>query len=136
MSCPDFPAASATCFLSDGARQRRRLEAGESQMIVTADEIRTAARALCLSGRPLCIHSSLRSFGRVEGGAPALVAALLAEGCTVLVPTFSWSFAVPPTRRLPRNGWDYDAFPGRTSGIGRVYTPDAMEIDADMGTVP
>lgn len=68
----------------------------------------------------------------------AVVYGLLAEGCTVMVPTFSWMFAIPPTpnMRRPRNGWDYDSFDGSTSGIGRVYTSDTVEIDKDMGSIP
>ena len=63
---------------------------------VTLDDIRTAARESGLSGRPVCVHASLRSFGWVEGGAQAVVDGLLAEGCTVLVFTLTWVFASPP----------------------------------------
>jgi aminoglycoside N3'-acetyltransferase len=38
-------------------------------MKVTTSDIRLAIRNLGLAGRPLCVHSSLRSFGWVEGGA-------------------------------------------------------------------
>ena len=105
--------------------------------MVTVQTIREAAQALGLSGRALCVHASLRSFGWVEGGASAVVDGLLAEGCTVMVPTFSWTFAVPPPRARPaRNAWDYEDFQGPTSGIGRVYSPDTMEMDEkDMGAV-
>ncbi len=107
--------------------------------MVTVEDIRSATRDLALSGRPLCVHSSLSSFGRVEGGAPTVIEALLAEGCTVMVPTFSWGFAVPPPPgiRPERNGWDYDAWPGPTDGIGRIYRPDTNEVDTEtMGAVP
>ena len=107
-------------------------------MPVTTEDVRAAVRALGLSHRPLCVHSSLHSFGWVEGGAATVVDGLLAEGCTVLVPAFSPAFAVPPPpdRRLVRNGWDYDRFPGPTGGLGRVYTPDSQEIDKAMGAIP
>ena len=52
---------------------------------VTIETVRAAARELGLSSRPLCVHASLRSFGRVKGGAATIVDGLLAEGCTVLV---------------------------------------------------
>ncbi len=108
-------------------------------MIVTSRDIREAIRDLDLSGNPLCVHSSLSSFGWVAGGASAVVDGLLAERCTLLVPTFSYMFFTvppPPDKRPARNGWNYDTFKGSTSGIGRVYTPDAMEIDQDMGAIP
>ena len=106
--------------------------------VVQPDEIRTAIRSLGLDGLSLCVHSSLHSFGYVEGGADAVIDALLAEGCTVLVPAHSYGFAVPPPpdQRPARNGWDYDAFPGSTEGIGRIYTPASREADREMGAIP
>jgi len=107
--------------------------------MVTVKDIRSATRDLALSGRPLCVHSSLRSFGWVEGGASAVVEALLAEGCTVMVPTFSCGFAVPPPPDLrpARNGWDYDTCTSSTDGIERIYRPDTNEVDQEsMGAVP
>lgn len=105
--------------------------------MVTLHNIREAVQALGLSGRALCVHASLRSFGHVEGGPSTVVEALLAEGCTVMVPTFSWTFAVPPSGpRRPQNAWDYDSFDQPTAGIGRVYRPDTAEIDReDMGAI-
>lgn len=95
---------------------------------------------LGLTGRCLCVHSSLRSFGHVEGGPETVVGALLDEGCTVMVPAFSYAFAVqppPPRLRFGRNGTDYgEDLPPRDPG-GRVYTPDTIEIDrAKMGAIP
>lgn len=105
--------------------------------MVSIQDIREAAQDLGLSGRALCVHASLRSFGWVERGAQAVADALLALGCTVMVPTFSWTFAVPPppAMRPRRNGWDYDKYEGPTDGIRRVYTPDTLEIDRDTGAV-
>lgn len=66
-----------------------------------------------------------------------MVEGLLAAGCTVLVPAFASGFHVAPPGgwRLPHNGWDYDASPGSTEGIGRAFTPDAPDIDRDMGAI-
>jgi aminoglycoside N3'-acetyltransferase len=105
--------------------------------MVSIRDISEAVRQLGLSRQPLCVHSSLRSFGWVEGGASAVLDGLLSEGCTVMVPAFSWTFAVPPSGARPaRNAWDYDTFEGPRSGIGCVYTSDSTEIDKeDMGAV-
>ena len=107
---------------------------------VTAGQLRRAVRELGLAGRPLCVHASLRSFGPVEGGAPAVVGALLAEGCTVLVPAFSWeAFAVDPLphQQPARNGADFVPAPRPRPGSDRVYAPDTPALDrADMGAVP
>ena len=106
--------------------------------MVTAADIREAVSLLDLSGKPVCVHSSLRSFGWVEGGASTVINGLLAEGCTVLVPTFSDAFGTGPApgKWIPRNGWDYHAFTG-SSGDGPVFTPLSNEIDrGDMGAIP
>ncbi len=44
------------------------------------------------AGMDVMVHSSLKSFGRVEGGAPAVIGALtdvLTESGTLLLPTFN-----------------------------------------------
>lgn len=110
-----------------------------SERSVTARDIAATVRALGLSGRPLCVHSSLRSFGQVVGGAPAVIDGLLTEGCTILVPVFIYTLGVPPPDgwRLPHNGWDYDRFPGATAGIDEVFTPSSNEITRfAMGAIP
>lgn len=107
-------------------------------MVVTRQEIRRAVRALGVAELPLCLHGSLRSFGHVGGGAQAVVRSLLEEGCTLLVPTFSSAFGVapPPRLRFERNGWDYASEPARGHDSGRVYTPEAPDVDRDMGAIP
>jgi len=106
--------------------------------MVTAADITAVINALNLSHKPICLHASLRSFGWVVGGAETVVQAFLSCGCTILGPTFSWGFAVPPPieQRPPRNGWDYDADEGSVAGIGRIYTSFSQEIDQDMGAIP
>jgi aminoglycoside N3'-acetyltransferase len=105
--------------------------------IVTQQEIQEALQALGLSGATICLHASLRSFGHVVAGAISVRDAFLDEGCTLLVPSFSWSFAVPPPpeQRIPRNGWNYEAFAGPTAGLNRIYTPQTNEIDKEMGAI-
>ena len=64
--------------------------------IVTQQDIQSTLRTLGLADVPVCIHAAFRSFGTVAGGPVSLIAAFLEAQCTLLVPTFSWSFAVPP----------------------------------------
>ena len=83
------------------------------------------------------VHGSLASFGPVRGGASSILSGLLDCGRTVMVPAFSSAFGVPRPRRLAplaRNGVE-PGFRGRTSGVGRVYTPKCAEVDRDMGVV-
>jgi aminoglycoside 3-N-acetyltransferase len=107
-------------------------------MDVTRQDIRRAVRTLDLAGRPVCLHSSLSSFGHVRGGAPTVVQAFLEEGCTLIVPTFSSDFEIEPPPHLcfERNGWDYGVDSATHADPGRLYTPEASEIDQYMGAVP
>ena len=57
-------------------------------MSVSTVELVEAVRHLELSGPPVCVHCSLRSFGRVNGGADAVINAFTDEGATLLVPSF------------------------------------------------
>lgn len=107
-------------------------------MSADAQAVRQGLKKLRLSGRAVCVHSSLRSFGRLHGGAAAFVDACLDERCTVVVPTFSWSaFAVaaPIELRPSRNGTDYAWTP--SPARRDPYTPASRELDADaMGAIP
>jgi aminoglycoside 3-N-acetyltransferase len=61
--------------------------------VVTFSDLVSGFRGLGLAaGDMVMVHSSLSSFGHVEGGAPTVVSALLevlTEGGTLVVPTFS-----------------------------------------------
>jgi aminoglycoside 3-N-acetyltransferase len=107
-------------------------------MSVNSRHIQRAARDLGIAGAPVCVHSSLRSFGHVQGGAATVVRGLLEEGCTVLVPTFSSGFAVQPplSMRPERNGTAYDVSAMSATGADRVFEPATLEIDRDdMGAI-
>jgi aminoglycoside N3'-acetyltransferase len=109
-----------------------------SGMSVEIGEIRAAVVELGLGGMPLCVHSSLRSFGWVDGGADTVIDGLLAEGCTVMVPAFTQHYVLPPDEvamRPARNAWEYEE-EHDAPGVGRVYSPDTTEIEGDLGTLP
>jgi aminoglycoside 3-N-acetyltransferase len=104
---------------------------------VTRAEIRTGIVDLALAGATVCVHSSLSSFGHVEGGADAVLDAFVDEQCTLMVPTFSaraFALAPPEAMRPPRNGIDYEV-PLDSPGEGRVFMPDSTEISPQMGAV-
>lgn len=107
-------------------------------MASSSESIRQAIRALGLVGRPLGVHCSLSSFGALEGGAVAIVAGLLAEGCTLLAPTFStdaFSVPPPPDQQPERNGWRYDGA-SQTPGNDRMYRSEDDDVDPNMGALP
>lgn len=105
---------------------------------VTIEDLLATIHNLQLVDRVVCVHASLRSFGHVIGGASTVVQALLDAGCTLLVPTFSYTFAIapPPTLQVARNGWEYGHHYGPRAEKGKVYTTTTQEIDADMGAIP
>ncbi|MEJ7654263.1 MAG: AAC(3) family N-acetyltransferase [Chloroflexia bacterium] len=77
--------------------ESRRDAVGESK-IVTEREIVEGLRALGFDGsRPVIVHSSLRSFGWVEGGAATVCRALLSACGTIVAPAFTdYVCRVPP----------------------------------------
>ena len=96
-----------------------------------------AIKELELSGQPVCIHSSLGSFGcRVEG----LLETFLDAGCTVLVPTFSDMFEAMPVPEYmpPQNGaGDYSYFYEKEYADVGIYNPGRNEYSReDMGAFP
>nr|BBH88374.1 AAC(3) family N-acetyltransferase [Thermosporothrix sp. COM3] len=106
-------------------------------MLVTLSMIRVAVQQCGLSGKALCVHSSLRSFGHIEGGARTLLEGLLAEGCTVMAPSFSLRTfsAPPPDSAYPaRNGWSEEEL--SLPPTSQIYRPDTTAIDLDMGALP
>jgi len=114
------------------------MDARSSDVTVTRKSISEALSTVGLAGRPVCVHSSLRSFGHVEGRPRTVIDGMLDAGCTVVVPTFSSVFEVAPpiAQRIPRNGIDYDAYFASRPASDAVYSPDSEEIDRYMGVVP
>jgi len=121
---------------------------------LTAHDFRSAIHALGISGRVVCLHSSLQSFGRInapspQGAAQLIINAFLSEGCTVLVPTFSRIFEVfpPPSAMfIPHNALDiknihrlwYDYLVAvRYEYKAPHFTPQVQALDIkDMGIIP
>lgn len=109
--------------------------------MILAEQLSQAADDLTLSDRPVILHASMRSFGEpVDGGADGLLDALLARGCTVLVPAFTepqFGVPAPATMRAARNGIDYTVFPsGTTAEDGAVYRSDCGLVNPGLGVLP
>jgi aminoglycoside N3'-acetyltransferase len=103
------------------------------------DQIRDAVRANELTGKAVCLHTSLRSFGSPVPDANDVIDAFLVEGCTVMAPTFSHGlFGVrpPPELRPERNGTDYDIDAMNDAGRDRVFDSTTNDIDESVGTLP
>ena len=103
---------------------------GYNDLICTIDRLE-------LEGRPVCVHSSLSSFGFLEGGAKTVVQAFLDKGCTLLAPTFTYIYTVPapPRRQYSRNGCSYGQSPDERD-VKTLFTVDSTEVSNEMGAIP
>jgi len=97
--------------------------------------LRRGIRGHGLGGKVVVVHSSLASFGTVGGGAAAVAQAFLDEGCTIVVPAFSYWCEVnpPPGMQLARNG-DRARLPERPGARG--FSPGMTEVSREMGAIP
>ena len=100
-------------------------------------KLQEAIQELGLNGKPVCIHSSLRSFGCWMEG---LVDAFLEQGCTVLVPSFSDIFEAPPVPEFmpAQNGaGDYSYFYEKEyEDVGPYHTGRNEVSVEEMGMFP
>jgi aminoglycoside 3-N-acetyltransferase len=87
------------------------------------------------------VHSSLSSFGYVDGGAEAVCAALTEVCGTVLMPAGSWDLTgvpAPPGLVRPRNAfWNAETWPDFDEKLSQAtsFRPD-LPIDRWLGTIP
>lgn len=105
--------------------------------VVSTAEITEALTALGVSGIPVCVHASLRSFGRLSAGADTVIDAVLAAGATLLVPTSSFRTCMAPrpagvTR--PFNAEDDGSIPHVLPAT--PFSRDGRFIDPAMGALP
>jgi aminoglycoside 3-N-acetyltransferase len=102
-------------------------------------DIRAPIREHGLTGKAVCLHASLRSFGSPTPDADEVIDAFLDEGCTVMVPTFSHEVygVIPPAHLRPdRNGTRYDDGAVTDAGQTRIYDPSSVELSSGMGALP
>ena len=108
-------------------------------MAITQSDIRRGIEELQLAGLPVCVHSSLGSFGHVEGGADAVIDAFLDSGCTMVVPTFDYAneLATPQGVEIRRNGWDQgdDLYTNERTMEPYDSSASHMTVD-DLGAIP
>ena len=100
----------------------------------TYTHIKNAIEALGIANSTTCLHASLKSFGFLEGGADTLIQAFLDQGCTLLVPTFTYDCQapIPQERMIPQNAWVNPHVPERAE----PFDPDSPMISKDMGAIP
>lgn len=102
--------------------------------MLTRRELRDAFQTLGLQNRPVIVHTSVKAFGGIEHGPPALLGALLESVGALMVPTFTYKTMVTPPVGPPNNALTYggDRDANRMAEIFHVNMP----ADPLMGIFP
>jgi aminoglycoside 3-N-acetyltransferase len=103
-------------------------------MTVRLRDLLLGLRDLRLAGSPVIIHSSLKSFGQVEGGAWTVVNALVAVFDTMIVPTFTYKTMIIPPSGPENNAIKYGEFQEQNQ-MAEFFT-QRMPADPSMGIIP
>jgi aminoglycoside 3-N-acetyltransferase len=97
-------------------------------------EILGAFQALGLQDKPVIAHASLRPFGFIEGGAQAVLDAMLASFPSVIMPTHTYKTKIIPDVGPPNNGITYGS--GRDKNqMAEPFHP-GLRADPMMGILP
>jgi aminoglycoside 3-N-acetyltransferase len=91
-------------------------------------------RELNLGEAPVIVHSSLKAFGEVEGGAQTVVKALVGVFSSVLVPTFTYKTMLTPQTGPEHNAITYGSGENQNR-MAEFFTP-WMPADPLMGIIP
>ena len=102
-------------------------------MLEHADLV-SAFQALGLHDKPVIAHASLKPFGFSEGGAEAVLDAMLASFAGVVMPTFTYKTEIIPEVGPPNNGITYGSGYDHNK-MAEPFRPD-MRADALMGILP
>lgn len=105
-------------------------------IVINKQQFSTMLDELVIPSSRVVVHSSLSSFGYVEGGANIIIDALIEKYETVMMPAFSWeSNTCPPLGDRPQNnGCDYSFY----DNWDRAITPfiiEKMGIEKSMGLI-
>jgi aminoglycoside 3-N-acetyltransferase len=103
-------------------------------MIVRLRDVLLGLRDLRLGEAPVIVHSSLKSFGQVDGGAQTVVNALTIVFPTVLMPTFTYKTMITPKVGPENNGITYGSGEDQNR-MAEFFTP-RMPADPLMGIIP
>ena len=90
--------------------------------------------SLRLGKAPVIVHASLKAFGHVEGGAEAVVEALVRSFPAVLAPVFTYKPMVTPGVGPEKNGIVYGSRQD-ANRMAEFFAPD-MPADPLMGIIP
>lgn len=102
--------------------------------MTTYTEIKAAFDSLDLKDVPVIAHTSLSSFGEVEGGAQMVVQAFVDSFAAVIMPVHTYKAMISPLAGPDKNGMEYGA-PDPFNPNPEFFTPH-MPADVLMGVIP
>lgn len=105
--------------------------------MTSIQQIQNAITQLGIEGSSVVVHSSLRSFGVLEGGTAELISVLQERFLNVMMPAFSTTFITrPPINDRPvQNGCDYDDPDLWKLNAQEPFDFKKVEVDPRMGKI-
>ncbi|HLO16457.1 MAG TPA: AAC(3) family N-acetyltransferase [Anaerolineales bacterium] len=98
------------------------------------EELKSAFEKLDLANKPIIAHASLKPFGYIQGGAEAVLEAMLASFPSIIMPTHTYKTHIIPDVGPPNNGIAYGS--GHNANqMAEPFHPD-MRADPMMGILP
>jgi aminoglycoside 3-N-acetyltransferase len=106
--------------------------------LVTKKEIENAIIKSGLSGKLISLHSSLKSFGYVDGGADTVIQSFIGLECTLVVPAFYYAAQVRPPEGtyFDKNAFVESEYPVVSDENIIPYNACPEMITKDMGSIP
>lgn len=102
--------------------------------MLSYEDLRSRLVELGLKNNPVIAHASLKSFGTIDGGADALLRAVLDSVGALVMPTFTYKTMITPEVGPPNNGLVYGS-DQNLNLMAEPFTPD-MPCDKMLGVVP
>jgi len=97
-------------------------------------DLKSGLIRLSLSKNYVIAHASLKAFGTIEGGAEAMLNALLESTRGIIVPAFTYKTMLNPGVGPPNNGIAYGT-QGDLNKLAEAFHPN-MPVDPLMGSLP
>lgn len=102
--------------------------------MLSYSQLLSAFKELELTDKPVIVHSALKRFGPIDGGAETVIRAITASTNGLIVPTFTYLTMVTPEVGPPNNGITY----GRDRDLNKMARPFHKDLPPDkmMGSLP
>ena len=105
--------------------------------MTSIQQINDAITELGIEGSSVVVHSSLKSFGDLEGGTTGLIEVLKKRFSNIMMPAFSTTFITrPPENDHPvQNGCDYEDLEAWKLNAQDPFDFNKVQVDYRMGKI-